>query len=160
MRIEQRLERLGIVLPEPVKLPPGVEVTFAWVRLFADRAYLSGHGPLNSDGTPAGPFGRVGAEVSAEQGYVAARLPTLSMLSSLKRSLGDLDRITAWLSVAGMVNVAPGFAATTNVINGCSDLLLQVFGAEVGAHARTAIGAAELPLRLPVILSAEVAVTP
>jgi len=160
MRIEQRLERLGIVLPEPVKLPPGVEVTFAWVRLFADRAYLSGHGPLNSDGTPAGPFGRVGAEVSAEQGYAAARLTTLSMLSSLKRSLGDLDRITAWLSVAGMVNVAPGFAATTNVINGCSDLLLEIFGAEIGAHARTAIGAAELPLRLPVILSAEVAVTP
>jgi len=160
MRVEQRLERLGIVLPEPVKLPPGVEVTFAWVRVFADRAYVSGHGPLDSDGAPAGPFGRVGAEVSAEQGYVAARLATLSMLSSLKRSLGDLDRITAWLSVAGMVNVAPGFAATTNVINGCSDLLLQVFGAEVGAHARTAIGAAELPLRLPVILSAEVAVTP
>jgi enamine deaminase RidA (YjgF/YER057c/UK114 family) len=158
MQIERRLERLGLVLPEPTKLPPGVEIPFAWVRVHGDRAYVSGHGPLNRDGSPADPFGRVGAEVSAEQGYAAARLATLSILSSLKRFLGDLDRITAWLLVSGMVNVAPGFTQTTNVINGCSDLLLEVFGLEVGAHARTAIGIAQLPLDLPVIIAAEVAV--
>jgi hypothetical protein len=100
----------------------------------------------------------VGAEVSAEQGYAAARLATLSMLSSLKRTLGDLDRIAAWLVVSGMVNVAPGFTQTTNVINGCSDLLLRVFGSEVGTHARTAIGMAQLPLDLPVVIAAEVAI--
>ena len=80
------------------------------------------------------------------------------MLGSLKRSLGDLDRIAAWLVVSGMVNVAPGFTQTTNVINGCSDLLLEVFGPEVGKHARTAIGMAQLPLNLPVIIAGEVAV--
>jgi enamine deaminase RidA (YjgF/YER057c/UK114 family) len=158
MQIERRLEELGLVLPEPTKLPPGVEVPFAWVRLHGDRAYVSGHGPLNRDGSPAGPFGRVGAEVSAEQGYTAAQLATLSVFSSLKRTLGDLDRIAAWLVISGMVNVAPGFTQTTNVINGSSELVLNVFGSEVGRHARTAIGMAQLPLNLPVVIAAEVAV--
>src|SRR5690242_18413515 len=100
MQIEQRLEQLGFVLPQPVKTPPGVEIPFTWIRVHGDRVYISGHGPLNPDGTPAGPFGRVGAEVSAEQGYTAARLATLSILSSLKGTLGDLDRIAAWLVVS------------------------------------------------------------
>lgn len=157
MEIERRLEQLGLVLPEPIKAPPGVDITFAWVRVHQDRAYVSGHGPLSHDGAPAGPFGRVGAEVSPEQGYAAARLATLAVLSSLKSSLQDLDRIEAWLVVSGMVNVAPGFTQTTNVINGCSDLLLELFGSEVGKHARTAIGMAQLPLNLPVVIAAEVA---
>ena len=158
MRIEKRLEELGLVLPQAVRVPPGLEVPFAWVRMHGDRAYVSGHGPLNPDGTPAGPFGRVGAEVSAEQAHAAAGLATLAMLSSLRRALGDLDRIAAWLMVSGMVNVAPGFTQTTSVINGCSDLLLGLFGPEVGMHARTAIGMAQLPLDLPVLIAAEVAV--
>ena len=158
MRVEERLHQLGLVLPEAVKAPPGVDIPFTWVRLYGDRAYLSGHGPLNADGSPAAPFGRVGAEVSAEQAYGAARLATLAMLGSLRRVLGDLDRVAAWLVVSGMVNVAPGFTQTTNVINGCSDLLLEVFGRDVGSHARTAIGMAQLPLNLPVVIAAEVAV--
>jgi enamine deaminase RidA (YjgF/YER057c/UK114 family) len=157
MYVERTLQRLGLILPEPARVPPGVAIPFAWVRVHADRAYVSGHGPLNPDGSPAGPFGRVGGEVSPEQGYAAARLATLAMLASLKRSLADLDRIAAWLVVSGMVNVAPGFTHTTTVINGCSDLLLEVFGPDVGAHARTAIGMAQLPLDLPVVLAAEVA---
>jgi hypothetical protein len=80
------------------------------------------------------------------------------MLSSLRHALGDLDRISAWLMVSGMVSVAPGFAATTTVINGCSEILLEVFGPEVGTHARTAIGVNQLPLNLPVIIAAQVAV--
>jgi hypothetical protein len=89
-----------------------------------------------------------------------ARLATLSTLGSLKRSLADLDRIMAWLLLSGMVDVAPGFTQTTNVINGCSDLLLEVFGSEVGAHTRTAVGMAQRPLKLPVIVTADVAVSP
>ncbi len=158
MRIKKRLEELGLVLPQPAKVPPGVKIQFAWVRLYGDRAYVSGHGPLNPDGAPAEPFGQVGAEVSAEQAHAAARLTALAMLSSLHQALGDLDRISAWLMVWGMVSVAPGFAATTNVINGCSEVLLEVFGSDVGTHARTAIGVTHLPLNLPVIISAEVAV--
>jgi enamine deaminase RidA (YjgF/YER057c/UK114 family) len=159
MRVEAKLEELGLALPEPAKLPPGVQASFAWVRIYGDRVYVSGHAPLAQDGTPAGPFGKVGAEVSPEQGYEAARSTALSVLSSLKRVLGDLDRVSAWLMVHGMVNAAPGFAQTTNVINGFSDLILEVYGPEAGMHARTAPGLVTLPLGLPVVIGAEVAIS-
>ncbi len=158
MQVESKLQQLGLALPAPTKLPPGVEIPFAWIRIFGDRAYVSGHGPLALDGSPEGPFGKVGAEVSQEQAYAAARSATLAVLSSLKRELGDLDRVVAWLMVSGMVNVAPGFTQPTTVINGCSDLLLKLYGPEVGRHARTAIGMAQLPLNLPVIIAAEVGI--
>jgi len=155
VKIEAKLDEMGLFLPEPVRLPPGVEPNFAWVRVGGDRAYISGHGPLDPDGSPAAPFGKVGAEVSPEEGYEAARLTGLAILSSLKRELGDLDRVEAWLSVHGMVNAAPDFTATTNVINGFSDLILAVYGGEAGMHARAAVGMATLPLGLPVVISAE-----
>jgi enamine deaminase RidA (YjgF/YER057c/UK114 family) len=158
MEIELKLQSLGLTPPEPAKFPPGVEIPFAWVRVHGDRAYISGHGPLAADGSPAGPFGRVGAEVSPEQARSSARSATLAMLSSLKRELGDLDRIAAWLMVSGMVNVAPGFTQTTGIINACSDLLLELYGSGAGRHARTAIGMAQLPLNLPVVIAAEVAI--
>jgi YjgF/chorismate_mutase-like, putative endoribonuclease len=103
-------------------------------------------------------FGRVGAEVSAEQAYQAARFATLSMLGSLQRALGDLDRIVAWLRVEGFALMAAGFNQTTNVLNGCSDLLIELFGAEVGRHARTARGVASTPLNCPVTIAGEVLV--
>lgn len=93
-----------------------------------------------------------------EEGYTAARLAGLSVLGSLKRELQDLDRVSAWLMVNGLVNVAPGFTETSAVINGFSDLVLELYGQDVGRHARTAIGAAMLPLNSPVIISAEVEV--
>jgi enamine deaminase RidA (YjgF/YER057c/UK114 family) len=157
MRIEARLEQLGLVLPPPVRPPAGVRLPFTPVRIVGARALVSGHGPQDADGAPAGPFGRVGAEVTVEQGYQAARLTALSMLGSLKRELGDLDRITAWVRVFGMVYSAPGFAAQPSVINGFSDLILELFG-EAGAHARSAVGMAELPFGLPVEVEAEVAI--
>ena len=155
MRIEAHLRELGLVLPEPVQPPPGVRLPFAPVRVVGDRVLVSGHGPQNPDGTIAGPFGKVGAEVTVEEGYRAARLTALSMLGSLSRALGDLDRITAWVRVFGMVNSAPGFSSQPAVINGFSDLVLELFG-EAGAHARSAVGMAELPFNLPVELEAEV----
>jgi hypothetical protein len=96
MRVEAKLEELGLALPEPAKLPPGVQASFAWVRVYSDRVYVSGHGPLSSDGSPSGPFGKVGEDVSPEEGYEAARSTALAVLSSLKRELGDLDRVSAW----------------------------------------------------------------
>ena len=159
MLIEARLRELGLVLPPPVQPPPGVRLPFTPVRVSGDRAYVSGHGPQNPDGSIAGPFGKVGAEVTLEQGREAARLTALSMLGSLARELGDLDRITAWLRVFGMVNSAPGFASQPAVINGFSDLILELFGA-AGAHARSAVGMAELPFDLPVEVEAEVQVAP
>jgi len=90
------------------------------------------------------------------QGYLAARLTALSILGSLQRKLGDLDRITAWVRVFGMVNSAPGFNSQPSVINGCSDLIRELFGAEVGAHCRSAVGMAELPFNIPVEIEGEV----
>ena len=131
MRVEQRLTELGLVLPEPTRPPAGVRLPFSPVRVRGSRALIAGHGPLNPDGTVAGPFGKVPTDVTPEQGYAAARLVAVAMLASLKRAIRDLDRVTAWLRVFGMVNSAPDFTMQPNVINGCSDLLLEVFGPEL-----------------------------
>jgi enamine deaminase RidA (YjgF/YER057c/UK114 family) len=158
MRIEARLRERGLTLPEPVKVPPGVRIPFAFVRIRGQRAYVAGHAPQNPDGSIAAPLGKVGTDVSPEEAYRAARLTALSMLGSLHRALGDLDRVTAWLRVFGMVNTAPGFAGYPNVINGCSDLILELWGPEAGQHARSAVGLAGLPFGIPVEIEAEVEV--
>lgn len=155
MRIEARLAELGLSLPAPMPPPPGIELPFAWVRVRGNRAYISGHIPQNPDGSIAQPLGKVGAEVSAEQGYEAARLVALAHLGSLRRALGDLDRVTAWLRVFAMVNAAPGFNETPRVTNGYSDLILELYGPEAGMHARSSIGMM-LPLNAPVNCEAEV----
>ena len=156
MRVEARLAELGLSLPPAMLLPPGARLPFPWVRVRGNRAVISGHGPQGPDGGLMGPFGKVGAELTLEQGYQAARLTGLSILASLQRELGDLDRVTAWLRVFGMVNVAPGFNNPPAVINGFSDLILELWGAEAGAHARSAVGMAELPFGMPVEIEGEI----
>ena len=158
MRIEAKLEELGLVLPEPIRPPPGARLPFAFVRADGRHLYVAGHGPQAPDGSLAPPFGKVGAEVSTEQAYEAARLTALSILGSLKRELGDLDRVTGWLRVFGMVNSAPGFTDQPSVINGFSDLILELYGPELGRHSRSAVGMAELPFRIPVEIEAEVTI--
>ena len=155
-RIEQRLAALGLVLPESLKAPGGVVFPFQFVRLVGDRALISGHGPQNADGTVAAPLGKLGRELSVEQGANAAKLTALAILGSLQRALGDLDRVLAWSRVFGMVNSAPGFNRQPTVINGFSDLIIEVFGPEVGAHSRSAVGMAELPFDIPVEIEGEV----
>jgi enamine deaminase RidA (YjgF/YER057c/UK114 family) len=154
--IEKRLTELGLTLPAPLQLPPGVTLPFPWVRIVGTRALISGHGPTRADGSLAPPLGKVGTDVSVEQGYAAARLTALAMMGSLKRELGDLDRVAAWLRIFGMVNSAPGFNKQPAVINGFTDLIISVFGPEKGAHARSAIGMAELPFNMPVEVEGEV----
>lgn len=156
MKIEQRLKDLGLELPAPLQVPHGFVLPFPWVRVVGKRAYISGHGPTNKDGSIAEPRGKVGKEVAADQAYNAARLTGLAILGSLHRELGDLDRIAAWVRILGMVNVAPGFTRTPPVINGFTDLILEVFGKEVGMHARSAVGMAELPFDIPVEIEGEV----
>ena len=153
--IEQRLNDLGLTLPDPIQVPAGMVLPFSWVRVRGNRVYASGHIALAQDGSVAQPLGRVGAEVTQEQGYDAARLTCLAMLGSLHRELGSLDRITAWLRVFGMVNTAPGFNLYPLVINGFSDLIIEVFGTDVGDHARSAVGLAGLPFGTPVEIEAE-----
>ncbi len=157
---ENRFTELGLVIPKPLQLPPGVTLPFPWVRIVGTRALISGHGPTHADGSLAQPLGKVGAEVSEEQAYVAARLTGLAILGSLKRELGSLDRIACWTRIFGMVNSAPGFTRQPAVINGFSDLIVSVFGPERGAHARSAVGLAELPFRIPVEIEGEVELRP
>lgn len=155
-RIEDRLRELNLTLPPPTRPPPGVVLPFQFVRIVGNRAFVSGHGPQSPDGSFARPLGKLGSDLSVEEGYTAARLTALSALGSLKRALGDLDRIAAWSRVFGMVNSAPGFTQQPSVINGFSDLILEVFGPEIGAHSRSAVGMAELPFRMPVEVEAEI----
>ena len=154
--IESRLEALGLILPPAFTPPPGMVLPFATVRVIGNRAVLAGHGPQSPEGPLAKPLGKVGAELSPEQGYVAARLTALSMLGSLQRALGDLDRVTHWVRIFGMVNSAPGFVQQPAVINGFSELILELWGPEAGAHARSAVGMAELPFGMPVEIEGEV----
>lgn len=156
MQIEETLHAMGLYLPEPITLPPTVRLPFAQVRIRGNRAYISGHGPQAPDGSLAPPFGKVGAEVSLGEGYEAARLTALSILANLKRALGDLDRVAAWLRVFGMVNSAPDFTQQPAVINGFSDLILELYGTEAGQHARSAVGMVALPFGLPVEIEAEI----
>ena len=155
MKIEARLEELGFVLPPPLALPAGARLPFPWVRVRGKRVFISGHGPQRPDGSMAGPFGKVGAEVSPEQAYESARSLNEQSLA-LKRELGDLDRVTAWLRAFGMINSAPDFTRQPAVINGFSDVILSVYGETAGAHARSAVGVASLPFSIPVEIEAEV----
>lgn len=160
-KIEAKLQAMGLELPQSMKLSGGqnMRLPFAPVRVRGNRAFVSGMGPVQADGALAEPRGKVGAELTVEQGYHAARLVALNILAALKRELGDLDRVTAWLRVFGMVNVAPGFNQTPQVINGFSDLIIELWGAVAGAHARSAVGMASLPVDIPVEIEAEVEIT-
>ncbi len=158
MHVEARLLALGLALPAPTRPPDGLTVPYVWVRVHKDRAYVAAHPPLNQDGTLAGPFGKVGAEVSLEAAQEAARRAGLALLGSLHRALGDLDRVTAWLRVCGMVNAAPSFNRPAHVMNAFSDLILDLYGQDAGQHARTAVGVAALSWDNPVVIEAEVEV--
>jgi enamine deaminase RidA (YjgF/YER057c/UK114 family) len=153
--IEDRVAELGLELPAPLEAPVGVRLPYEPVRVHGDLAYISGHGPF--DGSRQLFAGRVGAELSVEQAYDAARATGLSMLASLKRDLGDLDHITAWIKVLGFVKCAEGFNVTPAAINGFTDLILSLWG-DAGRHARSAIGAHELPMGMPVEVEAIVSV--
>jgi enamine deaminase RidA (YjgF/YER057c/UK114 family) len=154
-RVEDRLAELGLELPKPFAPPPGVEFKFDLVTVSGGLGYVSGH--LPTDGTEVLARGKVGAEVSVEDGYEAARLTGLAILASLKGELGELDRVSRWVKALGLVNCAPGFSKTPAVVNGFSDLILELWG-DAGRHARSAIGAAELPFDVPVEVEAIVEV--
>jgi enamine deaminase RidA (YjgF/YER057c/UK114 family) len=154
--IEDRLAGMGLELPAPLEAPPGVRLPYESVRVHGKLAYVSGHGPF--DGSRQLSRGSVGAELSVAEGYDAARATALSMLASLKHELGGLDQVRAWIKVLGFVKCAKGFNVTPAAINGFSDLILALWG-EDGRHARSAIGADELPMGMPVEVEAIVALS-
>jgi enamine deaminase RidA (YjgF/YER057c/UK114 family) len=149
--IEDRLAALGLTLPAPLQAPPGVELPFELVRVHDGLAYISGHGPF--DGGKQLAKGSVGTDITVEQAYDAARATALSMLASLKQELGDLDRVTGWIKALGFVKCGEGFDVTPAAINGFSELIIELWG-EAGRHARSAIGAGELPFGMPVEVEA------
>lgn len=158
--VEERLARLGQVIPPAFPAPPGESYPFPDVKIRGRVAYVSGHGPQEPDGSIIGPFGKVGRDVAPDVAQDHARKTALSMLGSLSRELGSLDRITGWARVTGMVNAAPGFADHAAVIDGFSDLIHAAFGDEIGRHARTDFGVAGLPLNYAVEIEAEVLIAP
>lgn len=153
--VEARIKELGFTLPERFPIPEGMRINFSWVRIIGNRLLVSGHGPLNPDGSLAQPLGKLGAELTVEEGVKAAQLAAMAMLSTLKRELGDLNRIQRWTKILGMVNSAPEFNLQTPVINGFSDLIVDIFGEERGLHVRSAVGMAALPYDIPVEIEAE-----
>jgi enamine deaminase RidA (YjgF/YER057c/UK114 family) len=151
-RIEGRLAELGLVLPAPMN-PPG---NFKLVNVHAGVAYVAGHPAI--DGSTVLAQGVVGRDLTVEQGYTAARLTALSIIASLKQELGDLDRVTKWLRAVGYVQTAPDFHDNAKIVNGFSDLIIEVWG-EAGHHARSAPGQGPSPLNVPIIVDAIVAVS-
>jgi enamine deaminase RidA (YjgF/YER057c/UK114 family) len=151
MTIEAKLEQLGLALPAPL-VPPG---NFQLVKVHAGLAYVAGHGPF--DGTTVLVQGLVGRDLTVDDAYEAARLTALSILASLRRELGELDRVTQWLKVVGYVHCTPGFGQNANVVNGFSDLVVELWG-EAGRHARSAPGQGPSPLNVPIIVDAIVAI--
>ena len=142
-RVEEKLEALGLQLPPP---PSPVAAYVSTVRT-GDLVFVSGHGPMR-DGRFTG-IGKLGRDLDIEAGYQAARLVMLNCLASVKAEIGDLDKITRIVKVLGMVNSAPGFEQQPAVINGASDLLIEILG-DRGRHARSAVGMAELPFGISV----------
>jgi enamine deaminase RidA (YjgF/YER057c/UK114 family) len=140
--VASRLEELGIVLPAPFP-PAGNYLSCASL---GTTLYVGGHGPVDGEEIVTG---KVGGDLTLEQGRRAARMTGLSILATLDQELGDLDRIAQIVKVFGMVNVAPGFDQTPAVIDGCSDLFVEVFG-PAGRHTRSAVGLAELPFGIAV----------
>ncbi|MCZ8187385.1 MAG: RidA family protein [Beijerinckiaceae bacterium] len=147
MTPEQRLASLGLVLP-PVPVPVANYVPY---RFAGNLLYLSGQGPKQPDGTYRA--GRLGRDISIEEAYQEARLTGLQLLAVAKAALGDLSRIEAVVKLLGMVNAEPDFADHPKVINGCSDLLVDVLG-DAGRHARSAVGMGSLPNRMAVEIEA------
>ncbi len=150
-RIETRLDEFGLRLPAPI-VPPG---NYELVKVHGGLAYIAGHGPF--DGPTPIAQGVVGCDLTLEEGYQAARSTALSMLASLKRELGELDRVTEWIRAVCYVYCEPGFAQNAAVTNGFSDLIVELWG-EAGRHARSSPGQGPAPLNVPVIVDAMAAV--
>jgi len=148
MSAEAKISELNLELPPPPK-PAGV---YKPTVIVGNMCYVSGHGPLKSDGTMLS--GRVGDEVDQQAGYDAARQTGLAILATLQSSLGSLDRVKRAVKILGMVNAAPNFQQHPAVINGCSELFAQVFGEENGVGARSAVGMGSLPGNISVEVEA------
>ena len=153
---EERIAALGLQLPDPIKLAPGMRLPFSFINVRGNRALISGHPRQNAEGAIDGPFGMLGDGMTTEEGYEAARAVALSALANLKAEIGELSRVSGWVRVFGMVASTPQFTEQHLVINGFSDLILEAFGPDIGRHSRSAIGVASLPMGFAMEVEGEV----
>ena len=153
---EDRIAALGLELPDPIKLPPGMKLPFSFINIRGNRALISGHPRHGADGSINGPYATLGMDMTTEEGYVAARDIALCALANLKAEVGELSRVSGWVRVFGMVASTPQFTEQHLVVNGFSDLILEAFGPDIGGHARSAIGVAALPMGFAIEVEGEV----
>lgn len=145
--VEERLAKMGLTLPPAVKFPNPNRTAAV---LSGDLLMLSGHGFGLPSLAGVRQRGKVGSEVSEQEGYATARAIALVMISTVKEMIGDLDRVERVLRIVGLVNSAPNFERQSMVIDGASDIFYEAFGPAIGQHARAAFGVAELPQRFAV----------
>ena len=143
MKVEKRIEELGLTLPAA----PTPMANYVTCRQVGNLLYFSGAGPFQ-EGKPV-VFGKVGGELTQEQGYEAARLAGLNLVAQLKKEIGDLDKVKQFVKVQAFVASTPDFMAQPAVMNGTSDLFAEIFG-EKGKHARTAVAVPQLPFNIPI----------
>ena len=155
MSVRESLERLELTLPPAQVIPEGVALTYRRLVRWGEIVYIAGHGPTWGDGWGS-PLGKVGDEVSIEEGIAAARLTALNVLATIDRELGDLDDVACWLKVNGYVYAVPGFTEQARVVNGFSDLILELYGIDK-LSARTSVGVPDLPFGMPVEVDAVIA---
>jgi enamine deaminase RidA (YjgF/YER057c/UK114 family) len=155
VRVADRLAERGLTIPPAQIPPPGVRLTYRRLVRWEGVAYIAGHGPTHGDGWGS-PLGKVGRDVTVEEAVAAAELTALNVLGTIERELGDLDGVACWLKVNGYVNAVEGFTDHATVINGFSDLILDLYGDERLA-ARTSVGAPHLPFDMPVEVDAVIA---
>ena len=157
MGVAERLAERGLEIPRAQVVPAGVRLTYRRLVRSGDVAYIAGHGPTLGEGWGS-PLGQVGREVTVEQAVAAAELTALNVLGTIERELGSLDGIACWLKINGYVNAVDGFTEQARVINGFSDLILDLYGEEKLA-ARTSIGVPHLPFGMPVEVDAIIALS-
>jgi enamine deaminase RidA (YjgF/YER057c/UK114 family) len=155
MSIRDSLGELGLTLPPAQIVPEGMTLTYRRLVRWADVVYVAGHGPTWGEGWGS-PLGKVGQEVSIEEGIAAAELTALNVLATIERELGDLDQVACWLKINGYVNAVPGFTEQARVVNGFSDLILKLYGLDK-LSARTSVGVPDLPFGMPVEVDAVIA---
>ena len=155
MSIRDSLGELGLTLPPAQVVPEGMTLTYRRLVRWGDVVYIAGHGPTWGEGWGS-PLGKVGQEVSIEEGVAAAELTALNVLATIERELGNLDQVACWLKINGYVNAVPGFTEQARVVNGFSDLILKLYGLDK-LSARTSVGVPDLPFGMPVEVDAVIA---
>jgi enamine deaminase RidA (YjgF/YER057c/UK114 family) len=155
LTVRDALNARGLSLPPAQVVPEGVALTYRRVVRWGDVVYIAGHGPTWGEGWGA-PLGKVGRELTIEEGVAAAQLTALNVLATIERELGALDEVACWLKINGYVNAVPEFTEQARVVNGFSDLILDLYG--IGKlSARTSIGVPDLPFGMPVEVDAVIA---